>query len=279
MIISNTRAPRALLAALIVIACGCTRVAERVERTPLPPGAPDAKAILDDLEANDEAIRGFKATGAFTLASPELAAVQRFKSSTVIFRRPACLQVVGRKYLGSKVFRLTCVGDEFIVEFPATRDEAYYRLEGEEFASVPGRKVSPVEILHEMVLPEPWTELKKRRVRMTGYDEATQTATLLIGPKRAPRRLIEVTGPPWVIVRAERYDEHGNMIAHTVKSDYRWTGGIRFPYYIDAEFPGEESRMTLEMRKITPNIETDDAVFDIRAIARNAGIARKAPAR
>jgi len=250
---------------------GCAHLGERVERLPLPEGAPSERDILADLAANDSAIANFKATGAFTLESPDLTAVKRFKDGSITFRRPADLCVVGRKYLGAAVFRLTCVGNEFLIEFPATREEPYYRLEGERFDSVPF-SVSPSDIAREMFLPEPWAQLKMREVHVTSYEPDTQTATLEIGPKRSPRRRLVVSGPPWVVLRGERLGPDGETLAVTTKEDYRVVDGIRIPARIDAWFPGEKTRMTFDMRAITPNVALDNSLFDIRARAREVGL-------
>lgn len=257
---------------LCVLLPGCAHLGQGLQRTPLPPGAPPIEEILDDLATNDGAIQNFKATGTFTLVSPDLAAVQRFRHSTIEFRRPADLFVEGRKYLGSVVFRMRCVGSEFLIEFPASRDEPYYSLEGEEFKSVPGRRVTPAEIAREMFLPEPWGELKPGKVRMTEYDVMNQTAVLEIGPKRAPRRRVVVQGAPWVVVRSERFDRRGNLVAVTARGDYRELEGVRFPPTIEAQFPGEQSSMKLKMRQIWPNTSLDEAHFDISARARALGL-------
>jgi len=262
----------AAILSLVAMFAGCARLGERVERGTLPPGAPSIEEILNDLAANEGAIRNFKATGAFTLVSPELTATQKFRHSTIAFRQPADLYVVGRKYLGAVIFRMTCVGNAFLVEFPASKDEPYYSIEGQEFESMPGRKVSPAEIAQEMFLPEAWASLKRRSVRMTQYDAASQSATLEIGPRRSPERRVVATGPPWVIARCERFDERGNLIAVTEKGDYRELEGVRFPALVHAEFPGEQSSMALRMRQVWPNTDLDGALFDIDARARALGL-------
>jgi hypothetical protein len=258
--------------ALCLFLAACARLGERLQPGVVPAGAPKVETILADLAANDSAVRNFKATGAFTLRSPDLAAVKTFKEGLIAFRRPADLCVIGRKYLGAAVFRLTCVGSEFLIEFPASHEEPYYRLEGEHFQSVPF-SVSPSDIAREMFLPESWSELKPREVTLTGYDTAAQRATLAIGPKRSPRRRIEVLRlSAWVVVRSERLDPDGNVLAIATKDDYHDIESVHFPAYVDAQFPGEETRMTFEMRKVWPNTELDNSLFDIKARAREAGV-------
>ncbi len=253
--------------AVVLVATGCARQAPRLERSLLPPGTPDVSAILADLAANDQAIKNFRAAGTFTLESPDLKAIKRFKSGTIAFRRPADLYVVGRK-AGLFAFRLTCVGNEFLLEIPG--EDPYYRLEGERFTSVEF-SVSPADIAREMFLPESWGQLKSKDVRMTDYDAARQTATLEIGPKHAPTRRVMVEGPPWHVVQSDRL-ENGQVIATTTMKDYRPVDSVLFPAFIDARFPGEETRMTFEFREIRPNTKLDDSLFDVKGRAREAGI-------
>lgn len=251
---------------------GCTHLGQRVERIALPPGTPEIESILADLSANDSAISSFKATGSFTLESPDLSGTKTFKNGLILFRRPADLSVLGRNHLNIAVFRLTSVGSEFLIEFPASRDEPYYQFEGEQFANVPF-SVSPSDIAREMFLPEQWTKIGKRDARIVAYDSTGQTAVIEIGAKRAPRRRIVVSGPPWVVVHSERLNEKdGTTLAVTAREDYTDISGIKFPTSIDADFPTEQTRMSFKMRKIFPNIELDKAEFDIRARARELGI-------
>ncbi|MCX5759641.1 MAG: hypothetical protein NTU83_14285 [Candidatus Hydrogenedentes bacterium] len=273
MFTSVSRIQRALaILSCILMVCGCTRLGQRVTQGVLPAGAPSVATILGDLAANDRTIQRFKAKGAFTLASPDLAAIKSFDDGFVAFRRPADLCVIGRKYLGAAVFRLTCVGSEFLIEFPATPEELpYYRLEGEQYENVPF-SVSPSDIAREMFLPEDWSELRANQVRVTAYDAATQTATLTIGPAKAPRRIVTVKGPPWVVTRSERIDEAGKTLAITTKDEYGDVAGVRFPAKVAADFPLEQTRMTLDLRKIWPNVELDKEFFDIKARARIAGV-------
>jgi hypothetical protein len=272
---SRLRAIPVLLSAIFVCSAlmGCTRLGERVQHVPLPPGAPDAAAILAGLAGNDAAITNFKAKGSMSLASPDFAGVKTCDDGLVAFRRPADLCVIGKKLVvGVTVFRVTCIGDEFLIEFPATpEEEPYYRVEGEQFGSVPF-SVSPSEIAREMFLPEVWPDVKPKDFRLVAYDQAQQQATVEIGPKRAPRRRIVVTGPPWRVMRSERLDKDGTVLAETVMDDYREIDGVQFPAKVDASFPGEQTRMTIDMRKIWTNTKLDNALFDVKAQAREAGV-------
>jgi len=250
---------------------GCASLGERVEQQPLPPGAPDVAAVLGDLAANDAAVQSFRAGGTVWLESPELNGTRKFESSSILFRRPADLYVVGRNELGMTLARLTSVGSEFLIEFPASKDEPYYKLEGEQVEGLPF-SVSPSDIAREMFIPEPWNELKPREVRIRSYAPSSQTALLEIGPRRAPRRLVTVVGSPWVVVRNELIGPEGETIAVTTKERYHQAGGIRFPELIEAVFPAKNTRMKFDMRNIKPNAEIEDDKFDIEKRAREAGI-------
>jgi len=267
--------PGLAVAALIVFPAftGCTRLGKPLQRVVLPPGAPEAAAILEDLAANDAAIKNFKAKGSMSLSSPDFAGVKTCDDGLVAFRRPADLCVIGKKLIvGVTVFRLTCVGSEFLIEFPATpEEEPYYRVEGEHFASVPF-SVAPSDIVREMFLPEDWQHMKLKDFRLVSYDQARQEAELEIGPKRAPQRRILVKGPPWRVVRSERVDRDGAVLAVTLMDGHRDIDGVQFPAQIDASFPSEQTRMTLDMRKIWTNTGLDNALFDVKARAREAGI-------
>jgi hypothetical protein len=264
------------LALLLISLCltGCHRLGERVELRPLPAGAPEAGEILASLAANDKAIRNFKATGSFTLESPDLSAVQRFSFGLIEFRRPADLFVVGRNNLGMALFELICVGNEFIIYFPADKsEEPYYRLEGEKFDGVPF-SVSPSEIAREMFLPEEWDKLTPKDVRLTEYNPEQKTALMEIGPKRAPWRRLSLTaaaGNAWVVTKSERLDKKGAVLAVTTRGEYRDVEGVIFPALIDASFPGQQTRMMFDMRKIFPNTKLNDADFEIRTRASKAG--------
>ena len=256
--------------AACVVAAGCASLGQRVERGTSPlGGTQDVEIILHDLAANDTAVQNFKATGAFTLESPEFEAVKVFKLGRIFFRRPDELCVEGRKYGGSTVFRLTCVGSQFLIEFPFSRDDPYYQLEGEHFDSVPF-SVSPSDIAREMFFPEAWADIKPRKVRMT--DHPDDGPVVLEIPRRSYRRRLVVVGPPWDVVRSERLDKRGRVVAVTSKRDHRIEGGVRFPAYIAVHFPGEQTRMTFTIRRVFVNTDLDDADFDIEARAREAGL-------
>lgn len=221
------------------------------------------ETILADLAANDAAIHNFKAAGSFTLKSPELAATQLLRESSIQFRRPGGLYVVGRKY-ATAVFRLTCTGPAFLIEFP-TEKQYYFSPKGEHVEGI-SKTVSPSDIAQEMLLPEAWTELSARQVRLLEFNEAKQTAVLEIRTgalRKRPHRRLGVEGVPWVIRRSELYDKFGNLLAVTTKDNYHELDGIRFPAEVECVFPSQDALMRFDMRKIFLNTDLDDALFRI----------------
>jgi len=256
---------------LVAAAAGCQRLGRELAPAPLPPGAPSLAAILDGLAANDAAIQSFRGPCSVTLESPDLAVKQVLHKSSVYFRRPESLHVVGRKY-GSTVMRLTSVGREFLIEFPSEK-KYYYRLEGERLETVEF-SVSPSDIAREMFFPEPWDTLDLERVRLVAYEERDQTARLelLEADGKHVRRVVTVQGPPWVIVRSEHVDRRGRTLSVTTLRDYRQFDGVNLPATVEAVFPLEKTSMTLAFRELKPNTDIEDQYFDINARARELGI-------
>ncbi len=262
----------AILLSPIVLA-GCGGLAPRMERSIGAADTPDPVEILRDLAANDGAIHSFRAAGRFTLESPELDSIQKFRQGRILFRRPADLYVQGNhRVTNVPLFKLWCRGDEFLLEVPTNSQQNYYSIEGEEFTSVPF-PVSPSDIAREMFLSEDWGTLPAKEVRVVGFDSELNVAKLVIGPARNPRRTIEVTkmdpaAPSWVVVKNVRLDEDGKAIAEITLQDYVVAESIRFPSKVDAWFPTEATRMTFEMSNIRPNLPLGDELFDIDARAR-----------
>lgn len=253
-------------AVVLVLAClmaaGCARLGQPLDRIALPPGTPDVADILADLAANDARLKTFTAAGTFTLESPDLESTLRAEGG-VAYVRPDRLRVYGlHKALRNTIFRLTCVEEEFLLEFPASGDPPYYRRDGEQFESVPF-SVAPTDILDEMLMPVKWSELSPEELTVTGFDPSENTVTLAIGPRRRPERIVKVAAvPKWVVVENTRLDD-GDTVAVTQLSDYRSIDGIEFPAYMDARFPGEDTRLVFDMRKIQLNADIPEERFRI----------------
>jgi hypothetical protein len=257
----------AVLAGFAVCAAGCkTTPGTPWEQRPLPPGTPALEEIVAGLAANEQALDTFQGACAFTLESPELAATQYLQKSSVYFRRPADLRVIGRKY-GSTVVRLTCVGSEFLIEFP-TEKEYYYRFEGERVSQVEF-SVSPSDIAREMFLPEAWSQLPEDRLRLVSYDPDTQQAGIVVLEPggRAVRRRVIAQGAPWVVAVNERLNSRGEVIARTTAGDYRDVHGVYLPAWVESAFPQAGTRMRLDFRALVPNEPLPDKDFDIAARA------------
>ncbi len=249
------------LLAFLGVFSGCASLGERLRQESLPPGAPSAGEVLAGLAANEEALKGFRATGTVIIQSPELESTQISRESSITFRPPLDLHVVGRKY-GTRFVELTCSGPSFLIVLP-TEKQFYYRPDGEKLHSV-----STSQMAREMFQPEDWRDIPERRVRVAAYDQATQTATLQIfrnSRDKAPHRILVVRGTPWVVLENHLLDGQGNELAITSRSDYYSRDGALFPRRVESEFPGEDARMSFTMRRIDFGPVADDTVFDIGA--------------
>ncbi len=262
---------RLCLVALVMTAlAGCTRFHDRFVRTQLPPGAPNLKAILADLGANDAAIENFSARGQVLIESPDLAGKERF-SGSLQFRRPGDLHILGRhNVLLTRLFELTCVGPEFLVEFPGKR-EPYYRFENEQSEDVEF-SVSPFDIV-KMFFPESWQDIRRNEVRLVAYDVANQQAILEIGKKGQPRRRITVTPvtlatsateSAWVLSVNEVLDDNGEVLSRTAFTDYVLIDGVRFPSVTESRFFPEQTWLRIKIKNagdIQINTGLDESHF------------------
>ncbi len=253
-----------MTAAVMLVSAGCAHLGNRLEQQPLPPGTPAVAEILQSLAQNEQGLKGFRATGTVILRSPELESTQISRESTIIFRQPLDLYVIGRKY-GTRFVELTCAGPAFLIQFPTER-QFYYRPLGERFETV-----SSADMAKEMFQPESWRELNPKQVRILSYDAATRTASLLILDTRhgnRPRRQLVLQGSPWVVLENRLLDPSGREVAVTTKSDYYERDGVRFPGKVESIFPGEKAQMSFTMRKIDLNREIDAKVFDVEGAVK-----------
>ena len=253
-----------MLIAVSLVAAGCVSLGNRLEQQPLPAGAPGAAEILQSLAQNDQGLKGFKATGTVILRSPELESTQISRESTIIYRQPLDLFVIGRKY-GTRFVELTCAGPAFLIQFPTER-QFYYRPQGEHFETV-----SSADMAKEMFQPESWRDLSPKQVRVLSYDAASRTASLLILDTKhgnRPRRQLVVQGTPWVVLENHLLDTSGREIAVTTKSDYYERDGVRFPRKVESVFPGELAQMSFTMRKIDFNPAVAVKMFDVEGAVK-----------
>lgn len=238
---------------------GCVRLGNRLEPISLPPGAPAAATIVSGLAANEMAMTSFRATGTVVIKIPEVEATQISRESLLHFRYPNNLYVIGRRY-GTRIIELTYTEDSFLLEFP-TRREYCLRLAVEEFNTL-----TSADIVREMFTPEPWDTLQENLLRLSAYDEASQTATLEVwtkDPKLRLKRKMLVQGAPWVILESQLLDREGIVVAHTTKTEYHEQDGIRYATQIETQFPGEDAWMRFTMRKVDVNDPLEEAVFDV----------------
>lgn len=225
-----------------------------------PAAAPEIPAILAELAANDEQIQSFRAGGSTIIQSSQLEGVQRFRTGSVMFRRPADLFVEGKKAIGMVAFRMVSAGDQYLIEFPVLR-EYYGRIDGIEVEPVPF-KVPPIEIAKEMFFPIDWGKVRARRCEIVRYDKAESRLRFRYRESRRVTREITVQGPPWVVVQNDRI-ENGHLVASTTSSDHNMKDAIRFPTRVVATFPEYETTMEFRMRNIRHNAEIEDEYFTI----------------
>ncbi len=268
-----------LAVGFLVLSASCAGLGEHADRVSLPAGAPKVDEILDDLARNDARIQSFRAGGTFVIASPEFEAIKQFRGS-IRFRRPADLYVQGNQQLTNiPVFKLACVGPEFLMEFPGSRDQSFYQVEGEVFEDIPF-SVSPSDIAREMFLPEDWGAIEQRDARVIAFDPATETAALSIGAGDRPRRVLELVRvnaqkPSWVARKDTRLTDTGEVLAITTLDNYTNVDGALFPTLVEATFPTEETRMTFTMRNVRLNEPVPDKYFNIRERARELNLTER----
>lgn len=251
---------------------GCARKGDRVDFKGSGVTPPEIATILADLAQNDATMRSMKAKGVFKLSSPKLENPKKFRGR-LLFERPDRLYVEGSKLGGAiVVFKLVCVGSEFLMEFPSDQDQNFYAINGSEFDTV-AFSVSPVDIVHEMFLPEAWAKVKKRSVHLIAYNEQENRVTLELRQRGRVRRVVELQqvqaeSPQWVITRHVRYDTDGRALAITELTRYSLIEGALFPEGVDAFFPTEDTRMTFSLKDIRLNTTMAPATFDIQARAQ-----------
>ncbi|GEM_PF-502409 len=250
---------------MFLLAAGCISLGTPVEQVPLPPGAPSIESVLTSLAENEAALRSFRASGTIMVQIPEIEATQISRESSLLYETPNHLNIIGRRY-GTRGIELTYVDDAFILEFP-TRKEYCYRKHEESFETL-----SSADIVREMFRPEDWTGLSGDDVRMTSFDQESQTAELEIwtpGRRSWRKRVLTVQGAPWVLLENTLFNEEGTIIANTTKKSYHEQDGIRYPTEIESTFPGEESWMRFLMRRVDINLEIDADVFDLPQRVKN----------
>ncbi len=236
----------------------CARWGTAFERTTLQGNDPQLDEILNDLSKNDQSIQTMKGRGTFTLKTPQLDTIYQLHQSDISFRMPDYLYVIGRKYAAT-VLRMTCLKDEVLIELPTER-QFYYQRGGEFFESSDTR-VTPLDIFRETFFPEIWDKLPRSRVVLKSYDSEHQQAIIEIyGDKQHKKllRRIEVQGIPWVLISSERYSKETNLIARSVRKNYKVTPeGIRFPETIHCEFPQEQAFMTIKLSRCSINVSIE----------------------
>ena len=239
---------------------GCVGMGDPVQQADAPTGTPPLSEVLGALAENDAKIENFRAGGSSIIKSSQLEGVQRFRTGSVLFRRPADLFVEGRIAIGAVALRMVSIGDQYLIEFPVLR-EYYGRINGVEVEPVPF-DVPPIEIAREMFFPLNWGDVRARRCEIVRYDADTTRMVFRYRESRTLNREISVEGPPWVVVQNDRI-ENGRVVASTASSDHNMKDGIRFPTRVVATFPEYETTMEFRMRNIRHNAVIEEEYFSI----------------
>ncbi len=240
-----------------------SEVAPQPEVSPQAEGL--AERILQQLAANDAAIENFRASGKFMLKSPELQDVQVLRQSSIRFRRPAELHVVGRKY-SKAVFSLTCAGEGFLIVMPT--ESRYFASEGATRFDGLSRSVSPRDIANEMFFPEDWGKLNPKSVVLADLNDAGDRAVLHVFDSRrrdSLRRKVTVQGPRWHVVENARFDGGPEPVAVTTLGNYREEAGVWFATMIESRFPSENAYMQFDASTFAINDKIEPADFDLEA--------------
>lgn len=252
--------------AALMCCVGCVRLGDRLERQPLPPGAPQLQEVLAGLADSEAALHSFRATGTVMIQVPEVERTQVSRESVLHYQYPDRLYIIGRRY-GTRIIELVHADNAFLLEFPTRREYCYQPVE-EAFDTI-----STADIVREMFTPEPWTSLSEHNARIIAYDAAEQTATLEIwemGRNPWLRRVVSVQGVPWVIRESKLLDRRGDIIAYTVKEAYYEQDGVRYPTRVESAFPGESAWMRFVMRRVDVNIALERDIFDVAGRAADA---------
>lgn len=263
--------------AIVVMAvtwAGCATTRPGLGVRPLAPGAPAPQRIVRDLAENQARLRSFEAKIEFLLESPQVTGKNSGRG-TLYYNRPDHLFARAVHWpSGVPVLELTVDGTAYLLWLPQD-NKAYHSAEGLAFESVPFR-VSPGDIVKEMFNAEAWDALPRAEIVVEAHDELTQTTTLLIGPQDAPRRRIEVAGPPWRMTRNELFGDDGALRSVTIYSDYQLDpdSQIRYPGEVEAQFPAEETLLRFSMRQLRPNTTFARGIFDIHEKLRNSRLQR-----
>ena len=247
-----------LILALVLVSAGCVRGGPRTL-----PGAPDRRAILADLDANDKALEGFSAKGTCIIGSPEIVGKRRLRS-TFDFQRPDKLHITGHDWwLGRLAFELTSVGDAYVVSLP--EEDREFRGDGGEQGLFP---MAPARLIQELVFPERWGQIPLRRVRMLESGESNKLVCLEIGlPGRWVRR-IKVGGEPWVLRENELVDPRGEVVARATLKDHELIDTVWFPRELLIVFPQHGASLKLDIKELRVNPAFDDGLFSLGQVGQ-----------
>jgi len=217
--------------------------------------------ILDELDSQAKAIRSFRAGGTFVLKSPELEEVQLLRQSSVRYRHPGELHVVGRKY-SKAVFELTSTPEALLIVLP-TEQQYFYSGQGGVVDTLSGA-VTVGQIVREMFFPEDWDRLEPGRVRLGETNEDGTLRMTVTNEDGSLRRELLLTSSPWRVVENTLWRD-GARLAVTQMSDFTQDGEAVFPRQVRSEFPAERAFMEFQFRALYLNEPADAEDFDVAA--------------
>ena len=270
---SCQRAYAVVLLVVLLAAPGCAHH-QKLVMGPGPDEVVPLQEVLDSLAENQDAIHTFQAVGRFEFRSPDIEGTLAGRGSIAFQREPGRLNVVARHRIsGKQVLCFTSTESEAMLKIllPKDQQEVYWRngkvvsSTTDEFKVGQEVQYNLDDITTEMFRFEAWEELRGREVRVQEpYNPETRTVSLMIGPKRKPRRLVTVQGPPWVVVRSEAMGDDG-VVVFAEWCDYYVIDQIRFPKHVYAEFLEEGATLDYEIGNLKLNEPLDDDVFRIES--------------
>lgn len=257
MIVSSRRAVRPALCLLVLtLIAGCVHVGSPFRQYAIPPSAPPVDDILADLAANDGAIAGFRAAGAFIVETPEI--TKRRFQGRVVYQRPHDLSLRGNHpVLGTRIFEMECRGDAWVIDIPS-ENQRFAGHGAAEFDGVEGVSVTPFDIAREVFFQEDWEAVAPDQVEMLRYSPRTQSAVLVVTRPDGFRRRIEVAGAPWVVTRSSLYTPEGELLSEVERGEYREVDGFRVASRVVSTFPLNNASFEFRLR----SIEIDGDPYD-----------------
>jgi len=235
-----------------------------------PVHTPQVREILEDLGRQAKEIESVRATRVrVVVKAPTLAATQILPQSSMQYRAPADLHVIGRKLGGMRYVEITAAQGAFLLDLPVER-EYYYRAPGQTFEAGTVQ-VSPADIVRELFQPEDWAQVGEAWLLEQDADGESPSLILELpetarGPGLFRTVRVGYLAGRWVLLESHLIDELGVVLATTTWDEYTEREGVLFPLRMEARFPTEDAFMRFEISAFSLNEPLDSEPFDIEAI-------------